>query len=127
MRCSVSLFFFFFTCGPRTVTGVVLCLGDFGHPSCSWGCSTPGARKSAWKNSIGKLEVAKMLPSLSKRKCEDNIKMGPEGVGQERESRLESYVDRDLLRGFVYTVLNPRVWEKLGKPFLVAEPSSASV
>jgi len=44
-----------------------------------------------------------------------------------RECRLELYVDRDLLRDFVYAVLNSRVWEKVGKPFFVVKPSSASV
>jgi hypothetical protein len=44
-----------------------------------------------------------------------------------RECRLDSYLDRDLLGDLVYTVMNSRVWEKVGKPFLVVEPSSASV
>jgi hypothetical protein len=125
--------FFCCTCGPRTVTGVVLCHEHFGN-ACyirsiigvfKWrGCSE--ARKNAWKISIRNPEVAKILPSISQRKCEDNIKWIWKLYGR-RERRLDSYLDRDILRGFVYTVMNPRVWEKVGKPFVVVEPSSASV
>jgi hypothetical protein len=62
------------TCYIRSIIGVV-----------KWrGCSILGARKNAWKISVGKPEEAKIFPSISQPKCEDNIKMNLEGVWQER-------------------------------------------
>jgi len=72
---------------------VVLCHEDFGHPCyirsiigvVNWrGCSALGARKNAWKISVGKPEEAKIFSSVSQRNCEDNIKIDLEGVWQER-------------------------------------------
>jgi hypothetical protein len=65
---------------------------DFGH-ACyirsiigvvRWRGWALGACKNAWKISTRKPEVAKILPSISQRKCEDNIKMDLEGLWQER-------------------------------------------